>query len=274
MHPDIPLISPEYLRIPFAIDAGLIITTPARRLYGTLVAIVNNERSSSNSTYGNQHPSTLLFLYRTVLDRKLDEWITTGQGEGRVLLIAVDPDWLLEREQQADFTAAAEAWHTFGCRGAAVEPQAGPDGEPALALRPAAPPWESVTVWNMPCAACFPGLGVAGVVGATQRRAQMARPRPLRGVAAVQETSGILPLIVLEQQRQGLLVVCDVVHAELTPAFGTETELNGALGKLDDTFEPFAPAAGSRRDQRHRRCVRQLAAGQPGAGGSAALPRV
>lgn len=47
----------------------------------------------------------------------------------------------------------------------------------------------------------------------------------------------------VQARRQGPLVVCDVVYAELAPAFGAEAELKGALGKLGATFEPVSPAA-------------------------------
>jgi hypothetical protein len=76
----------------------------------------------------------------------------TGQGKGRIQLVAIDPSWLEERQQQADFADALGAWHTFGCRGAEMAPAAGPHGAPGLCLRRAEASWESAAVWNIPAA--------------------------------------------------------------------------------------------------------------------------
>jgi hypothetical protein len=44
-------------------------------------------------------------------------------------------------------------------------------------------------------------------------------------------------------RREGQLVICDVVYAELAPAFASEIDLLEALGKLGVSFEPLTPAA-------------------------------
>ncbi len=74
---------------------------------------------------------------------------TSGQGHGRVVVMALEPDWLCERSQRDDFSdpAAAEAWSTFGCRGAGVD---------AGALRITKPDsqWPSGAVRNFPAGRC------------------------------------------------------------------------------------------------------------------------
>ena len=44
-------------------------------------------------------------------------------------------------------------------------------------------------------------------------------------------------------RREGQLVVCDVVYAELTPAFSEHEELSKTLAKLGVAFEAVSPAA-------------------------------
>jgi predicted nucleic acid-binding protein len=47
----------------------------------------------------------------------------------------------------------------------------------------------------------------------------------------------------IEARREGQLVICDVVYAELAPAFAAEMNLREALGKLGVSFESLTPAA-------------------------------
>jgi predicted nucleic acid-binding protein len=42
----------------------------------------------------------------------------------------------------------------------------------------------------------------------------------------------------VKARREGQLVICDVVFAELAPAFPTQRELESALAKLGLSFEP------------------------------------
>jgi hypothetical protein len=74
----------------------------------------------------------------------------TGQGAGRVLLMLLDPDWLLETSQKADFSDGAEEWATFGTQG--VEFVAHPEkpGAKVLSLRKTDPDWPAAAVWNFP----------------------------------------------------------------------------------------------------------------------------
>jgi predicted nucleic acid-binding protein len=44
-------------------------------------------------------------------------------------------------------------------------------------------------------------------------------------------------------RREGLLVVCDVVYAELSAAFAEESELQESLRRLGVAFEAIEPAA-------------------------------
>ncbi len=75
----------------------------------------------------------------------------TGQGAGRVLLMLLEPDWLLETSQQADFSAEVDSWSTFGTRG--VEFAVHPDKPAAkvLSIRKPERDWPAAAVWNFPC---------------------------------------------------------------------------------------------------------------------------
>ncbi len=50
----------------------------------------------------------------------------------------------------------------------------------------------------------------------------------------------------IQARREGQLVICEVVYAELAPAFATQADLDAVLGKLGITFEPISPAAAGR----------------------------
>ena len=49
--------------------------------------------------------------------------------------------------------------------------------------------------------------------------------------------------LLLQARREGPLVICDVVYAELSPSFATEPDLQEALRKLGATFESISPSA-------------------------------
>lgn len=49
--------------------------------------------------------------------------------------------------------------------------------------------------------------------------------------------------VLINARREGPLVVCDVVYAEIAPAFGSEEDLRDALGKLGASFEPVSAGA-------------------------------
>lgn len=49
--------------------------------------------------------------------------------------------------------------------------------------------------------------------------------------------------LLIQARREGQLVICEIVYAELSPAFATEAELQEVLGKLGVSFEPISQAA-------------------------------
>ena len=49
--------------------------------------------------------------------------------------------------------------------------------------------------------------------------------------------------VLMQARREGPLVICDVVYAEVTVAFLTEADLQEALRKLGATFDSLSPAA-------------------------------
>src|SRR5262249_11196035 len=74
----------------------------------------------------------------------------TGQGEGRQLLMRLDPEWLLETSQKADFVHGQDEWHIFGAKG--VEFLADPDRSDAkvLCVCKTEADWPAGAVWNFP----------------------------------------------------------------------------------------------------------------------------
>jgi len=49
--------------------------------------------------------------------------------------------------------------------------------------------------------------------------------------------------VLIQARREGQLVVCDLVYAELAPAFVAEDDLRQALSKLGVAFDAVSPAA-------------------------------
>ena len=77
--------------------------------------------------------------------------IVSGQGEGRILAVRLDPAWLFETRQTSNFSAAGiEEWSIFGTVG--VDRQPHPDRPHASALRltKQQPGRTSAAVWNFP----------------------------------------------------------------------------------------------------------------------------
>jgi hypothetical protein len=74
----------------------------------------------------------------------------TGQGAGRDLLMLLDPEWLLETSQKADFVNAQDEWHIFGTQG--VEFTAHPERPDAkvLCICKTKADWPAGAVWNFP----------------------------------------------------------------------------------------------------------------------------
>jgi hypothetical protein len=49
--------------------------------------------------------------------------------------------------------------------------------------------------------------------------------------------------LLMEARRQGRLLICDVVYAEIAPAFASQADLDEALRKLGVALEAVGPAA-------------------------------
>lgn len=97
--------------------------------------------------HGTAYPFPVALPDDTVL-------VTTGQGQGRVVLVAIDPEWLLERRQRTAFAGQPgqipEDWSAFGCRGVGLraEPEGG--GRLVLEVRRTHEEWPAAAVWNHP----------------------------------------------------------------------------------------------------------------------------
>jgi len=103
-----------------------------------------NAASSGRSYFGNTYSSPI-----AVNDGKII--YCTGQGNGRVQLRLLDPEWLLETHQKSDFSAGAEEqWMTFGTRGVefATHPQ-NPEAR-VLSIQKTQQEWPAAAVWNFP----------------------------------------------------------------------------------------------------------------------------
>ena len=74
----------------------------------------------------------------------------TGQGAGRVLLMRLDPQWLLERRQTSDFTHRADEWHHFGTRGVELIAHPQEKRRKVLSLRKTDNDWPAGVTWNFP----------------------------------------------------------------------------------------------------------------------------
>ncbi len=78
----------------------------------------------------------------------------TGQGKGRVLLMQMDPNWLLETSQKADFDAGEEEWAKFGTKGVEFSPHPEKANAKVLELRRIDADWPAAAVWNFPSGRC------------------------------------------------------------------------------------------------------------------------
>ncbi len=74
---------------------------------------------------------------------------TTGQGEGRVLIMRLDPDWLYETFQKEDFSVGLDEWSIFGTRGVELGPKASGTGQ-LMMIRKTHVEWPAAAVWNFP----------------------------------------------------------------------------------------------------------------------------
>ena len=56
-------------------------------------------------------------------------------SDGGYLLLHLDPEWLYETAQKADFSSGLDEWSTFGTRGPELLPHPEKDGARVLSLR-------------------------------------------------------------------------------------------------------------------------------------------
>lgn len=113
---------------------------------------------------GGDHGTAYPFPVALPDDRVL---ITTGQGEGQILLIALDPDWLCETQQRSSFVVAdapkhdtppidgrqlSDDWSAFGCAGVDVVdlPLEEANHSAMLQIGRSHSEWPSCAVWNHP----------------------------------------------------------------------------------------------------------------------------
>ncbi|MGC9317057.1 MAG: sialidase family protein [Armatimonadota bacterium] len=79
---------------------------------------------------------------------------STGQGEGRALLMLLDPEWLMATGHESDFTGdGREEWSIFGTRGVGFRPHPADPNAAVLSLRKTSPDWPAATTWNFPIGA-------------------------------------------------------------------------------------------------------------------------
>ncbi len=75
---------------------------------------------------------------------------TTGQGEGRALMMILDPDWLLETSRRDDFSDGLTQWTHFGTKGLnVVDHPDDPEGS-VLSIQKTDLEWPAAAVWNFP----------------------------------------------------------------------------------------------------------------------------
>lgn len=79
--------------------------------------------------------------------------ISTGQGERRALLVRLDPDYLYETRQKADFAAGLEDWSVFGTRGVETVSHPEKQGRSVLRIRKMDDEFPACAVWNFPSGA-------------------------------------------------------------------------------------------------------------------------
>ena len=76
--------------------------------------------------------------------------IVSGQGEGRILMVRLDPAWLYDSQQASDFADGIEDWSIFGTAGVERQPHPDRTGAFALRLTKQQPGRTSAAVWNFP----------------------------------------------------------------------------------------------------------------------------
>ncbi|HXG23835.1 MAG TPA: sialidase family protein [Chthonomonadales bacterium] len=77
----------------------------------------------------------------------------SGQGEGRVLRMILDPKWLYETVQKADFSTRQDEWSIFGTKGVDFVPHPTKPDSKVLEIRKPYADWPAGAVWNFPSGA-------------------------------------------------------------------------------------------------------------------------
>jgi hypothetical protein len=75
---------------------------------------------------------------------------TTGQGEGRVLVMRLDPAWLYETTHSDNFSNGLDEWSVFGTRGVGLVAHPSSDSRKVLSIKKTASRWPAAAVWNFP----------------------------------------------------------------------------------------------------------------------------
>jgi len=96
-----------------------------------------------NHDYGTAYPFPILANDNKVI-------FVSGQGEGRVIRMILDPKWLYETRQQAEFAARPEEWAMFGTRGVGIVPHPTKPAQKILEIRKTEVGWPAATTWNFP----------------------------------------------------------------------------------------------------------------------------
>jgi len=68
-------------------------------------------------------------------------------------LTLLDPGWLLETSQRADFSNGLDDWSAFGVKGVEVIPNPNHSGSQVLSIRKTEAQWPAAAVWNFPTGA-------------------------------------------------------------------------------------------------------------------------
>lgn len=105
-----------------------------------------NEAPPSNQDYGTAYPFPVLANDNKIL-------FVSGQGADRVLRMILDPKWLYETRQTADFKARAEEWSTFGTKGVSIVSDPEKPESRVLDIRKTEEGWPAAAVWNFPAGA-------------------------------------------------------------------------------------------------------------------------
>ncbi len=104
---------------------------------------LRNSPPPAQGDHGTAYPFPVVTADNVIL-------IRTGQGENRVLLMRVDPEYLYETVQEADFKRGLEDWSIFGTMGVELIPHPDDAAVQALRIRKIDKEFPAAAVWNFP----------------------------------------------------------------------------------------------------------------------------